>query len=82
MVVNGRPSAGIAQRFVNQVAKAALRTGPGFFCDDLSRESQGLAAGDRARASFGWPTVAAAVARVAQEVAESSGAPRTAAAAS
>jgi len=39
--------------------------------DDLSRESQGLAAGDRARASFGWPAVAAAVARVAEEVATS-----------
>lgn len=37
--------------------------------DVLSRESQGLAAGDRARATFAWPTVATAVARVAEEVA-------------
>jgi D-inositol-3-phosphate glycosyltransferase len=50
--------------------------------DDLSREAQGLAAGDRARASFGWPAVAAAVTRVAEEVTAASGSPRTAAAAS
>lgn len=44
--------------------------------DDLRRESYGLAAGDRARASFGWPTVAAMWARVITEVtAEDAGAP-------
>jgi glycosyltransferase involved in cell wall biosynthesis len=37
--------------------------------DDLRRESLGLAAGDRARASFDWAPVATAVARVAREVA-------------
>jgi D-inositol-3-phosphate glycosyltransferase len=36
--------------------------------DALSRESQGLAAGDRARASFGWPGVAAAIVRVVEEL--------------
>lgn len=37
--------------------------------DDLSREGYGLAAGDRARASFDWSTVGAGVARVLDEVA-------------
>jgi glycosyltransferase involved in cell wall biosynthesis len=63
--VTGVLVGGVAPDALGDAARALLG-------DDLQLESFGFAAGDRARAAFGWPSVAAMVARVAGEVARGS----------